>query len=80
MRTSFQSNAKLSGYIFLDRTLEIIQDIQWHNLDEIVKVIPMPSDKLNEVLCFLQEQALVERKNEMLRITCLGLKFLQLKS
>ncbi len=66
--------------ISLDRILELIQDIQWHSLDEIVKVIPMPSDKLNEVLCFFQEQALVDRKNEMLRITCLGLKFLQLKS
>ncbi len=79
MKTSIQSNAKLSGYISLDRILELIQDIQWHNLDEIVKVIPMPSDKLNLTLHFLQEQSLIERKNEMLRITCSGLKFLQLK-
>jgi RIO-like serine/threonine protein kinase len=80
MKTSIQSNAKLSGYISLDRILELIQDIQWHNLDEMVKVIPMPSDKLNVILHFLQEQLLIERKNEMLRITCSGLKFLQLKS
>ncbi len=80
MKTSNQSNVKLSGYISLDRILELIQDIQWHSLDEIVKVIPMPSDKLNEVLCFLQKQALIDRKNEKLRLTCTGLKFLQLKS
>jgi predicted transcriptional regulator len=80
MRASFQSNAKLSGYISLDRILELIQDIQWHSLDEIVKVIPMPSDKLNEVLYFLQEQVLIDRKDEKLRLTCIGLKFLQLKS
>ncbi len=80
MKTSIQSNAKLSGYISLDGILELIQDIQWHRLEEIKLVISMPSDKLNEALCFLQKQALVDRKNEMLRITCLGLKFLQLKS
>lgn len=80
MRTLFQSNAKLSGYISLDRTLELLQDVQWHSLKEIQKEIALPPEKLNVVLRFLREQALVDRKNEMLRITCLGLKFLQLKS
>ncbi len=80
MRTLFQSNAKLSGYISLDRTLELLQDVQWHSLEEIQKEIALPPEKLNVVLRFLQEQAFVDRKNEMLRITCLGLKFLQLKS
>ncbi len=80
MRTSFRSNAKLSGYISLDRTLGSLQDVQWHSLEEIQKEIALPSEKLNVILRFLQEQALVDRKNEILRITCLGLKFLQLKS
>jgi len=80
MRASFQSKAKLSDYISLDRTLELLQDMQWHSLEEIQKEIALPSEKLNAVLRFLQEQALVDGKNEMLRITCLGLKFLQLKS
>ncbi len=66
--------------ISLDRILELIQDIQWHSLDEIKLVISMPSDKLNEALCFLQEQVLIDRKDEKLRLTCTGLKFLQLKS
>ncbi len=80
MRASFQSKAKLPGYISLDRTLELLQYMQWHSLEEIQKEVALPSEKLNEVLYFLQEQALVDRKDVMLRITCLGLKFLQLKS
>jgi hypothetical protein len=40
----------------------------------------LPSEKVNEVLHFLQEQALIDKKDEMMRITCTGLKFLQLKS
>ena len=80
MRASFQSKAKLSDYISLDRTLELLQDIQWHSLEEIQKETALPSEKLNAVLRFLQEQALVDIENKMLRITCPGLKFLQLKS
>ncbi len=80
MSALIQSNAKLLGYISIDRALELLQDIQWHSLEEIQKEIALQSEKLNVVFHFLQEQALVDRKNEMLRITCLGLKFLQLKS
>jgi predicted transcriptional regulator len=80
MKTPIQSNAKLPGYISFDRILELLQDVQWHSLEEIQKEIALPSEKLNVVLHFLQEQALIDRKDEKLRITCTGLKFLQLKS
>ncbi len=80
MIASIQSNAKLSGYISIDRILELLQDIQWHSLEEIQKETALPSDKLNEALCFLRKQALIDRKDEKLRITSTGLKFLQLKS
>ncbi len=79
MGTLIQSNAKLSGYILLDRILGLLQDIQRHSLEEIQKTMTLPSEKLNEVLHFLQEQALIDKKDETLRITCTGLKFLQLK-
>ncbi len=79
MGTLIQSNAKLSGYISLDRILGLLQDIQRHSLEEIQKKMTLPSEKLNEVLHFLQEQALIDKKDETLRITCTGLKFLQLK-
>jgi predicted transcriptional regulator len=80
MKTSLQSNAKLSSYISIDRILELLRDIEWHSLEEIQKEIALPSDKLNEVLYFLQKQALIDREEEKLRITSTGLKFLQLKS
>ncbi len=79
MGTLIQPNAKLSGYILLDRILGLLQDIQRHSLEEIQRTMTLPSEKLNEVLHFLQEQALIDKKDETLRITCTGLKFLQLK-
>jgi predicted transcriptional regulator len=79
MGTLIQSNAKLSGYISFDKILELLQDMQRHSLEEIQKMMTLPSEKLNEVLHFLQEQALIDKNDEMLRITCTGLKFLQLK-
>ncbi len=80
MGTLIQSNSKLSGYISLDRILGLLQDIQRHSLEEIQKKMTLQSEKLNEMLHFLQEQALIDKKDETLRITCTGLKFLQLKS
>ena len=80
MGALIQPNAKLSGYILLDRILGLLQDIQRHSLEEIQRTMTLPSEKLNEVLHFLQEQALIDKKDETLRITCTGLKFLQLKS
>jgi predicted transcriptional regulator len=80
MGTLIQSNAKLSGYISLDRILGLLQDIQRHSLEEIQKKMTLQSEKLNEMIHFLQEQALIDKKDETLRITCTGLKFLQLKS
>ncbi len=80
MGTLIQSNAKLSSYISFDRILGLLNDIRWHSLEEIQKKMILPSEKINEVLCFLQEQTLIDKKDEMLRITCIGLKFLQLKS
>ncbi len=79
MGTLIQSDAKLSGYISLDRILGLLQDIQRHSLEEIQKTMTLLSEKLSEVLHFLQEQALIDKKDETLRITCTGLKFLQLK-
>ncbi len=78
MKASLQSDAKLSGYIFLDRILKLLQDAQWHTIDEIKNRDSLPSDTLNELLNFLQQQELIDKKDEKLRITSTGLKFLQL--
>jgi predicted transcriptional regulator len=62
----------------LDKILVQLRDAKWHNLDEINKGIYLPSDKLNELFCFLENQALVIINKEKIRITGLGLKFLDL--
>ena len=62
----------------LDKILELLQDTQWHSLDEIKRVISLPSDKLNEVVYFLQKEAFVDKKDSKIRITCTGLKLSQL--
>ncbi len=63
----------------LDRILEQIWDTQWHSFDEIKKNIFLPSDKLDEMLCFLEKQEFINKKKEKIRITCRGLKFLALR-
>lgn len=59
----------------LDRILEQLQDTQWHSLDEIKNSIPLPPNKLNEVIVFLQKQAFIDKRGSKLRITCRGLRF-----
>ena len=63
----------------LDEILEKICDTRWHSFDEIKKNIFLSSDKLNEVLCFLEKQEFINKRQEKIRITCRGLKFLGLK-
>ncbi len=63
----------------LDEILEKICDTRWHSFDEIINNIFLPSDKLNEILYFLEKQEFINKKKEKIRITCRGLKFLALK-
>lgn len=62
----------------IDIVLELLRDSRWHSLASLKKEIPLHEDKLNEILLFLQEQGLVSRENEKLKITPEGLKFLGL--
>lgn len=62
----------------LDRTLELLRDSNWHSVEEVQREIALPSETLNKVLGFLQEQAFVDKENGMLRITPVGLKLLGL--
>jgi predicted transcriptional regulator len=59
----------------LDKILDILKDTRWHSFDEIKNSISLPSDTLNQLLCFLHNQAFINIQNEMLKITDLGLKF-----
>ena len=62
----------------LDTILELIKDSRWHSIEEIQKEVDLPSDKLNEVIRFLEEQAFINKQNGSLRITPAGLRLLNL--
>ncbi len=64
---------------FLDRILEQLQDDQWHSLDEIKESASLPPDTLNKLLLFLQEGKFIDRKDDMLKITLMGLKLFKLQ-
>ncbi len=61
----------------IDRVLEILQDSNWHGLEEIRQKY-MLDRALTEKIYFLEELGLISIKNEKLRITPKGLKFLEL--
>ncbi len=63
---------------YLDRMLEQLKDSKWHSLDEIRTNNPVSSDSFSASLRFLQEQAFIDIKNEKLKITGLGLRFLDI--
>ncbi len=65
---------------YIDRILEQLRDTQWHNINEIKTNLSMPSDKLNCAVLFLQDLEFICKMNEKLKITSLGLKFLELPS
>jgi DNA-binding IclR family transcriptional regulator len=62
----------------LDKILELMRDSNWHSLEELRKEITLPSEKLDNVLSFLQEQGFVDKEDEKLRITPAGLRLLEL--
>ncbi len=62
----------------LDVILDLIRDSNWHSVGEIRREISLPSETLDKVLSFLNEQAFIDRKNEELRITPKGLRLLDL--
>ncbi len=64
----------------IDEILERICDTRWHSIDEIKNIIFLPSDKLNEVLCFLENQKFINKEKKEIRITDHGQNFLLLRS
>ncbi len=63
----------------LDRIFEQLQDDQWHSLDEIKESTSLSPDALNKLLLFLQEGKFIDRKDDKLKITLLGLKLFKLQ-
>ena len=63
---------------YFDGILEQLRDAQWHNIDEITQNTSLSPGTLNKLLLFFQEQGFIDKKNEKLRITSFGLKYLEL--
>ena len=64
--------------IYLDKILILLQDSKWHDLEEINKEIPISTHQVEEITFFLQEQSLLNREKEKVKITSKGLRFLDL--
>lgn len=62
----------------LDKILGLLRDKQWHSIEKVKKETLIQDENLNEILSILQKQSLINKENERIRITPLGLKFLEL--
>ncbi len=63
---------------YLDRILEFLRDSQWHSIMSLEMEITLPYEKLNTKLFFLQKYGFIENEYEKMKITPLGLRFLEL--
>ena len=68
------------GLKSLDWIMEQLKDARWHSIDDIKKVIALPPEKTNLLIDFLKESNFIYKKDEKLKITNSGLKFLQLEA
>lgn len=64
--------------ILMDKILLLLRDSKWHDLEEINKEIPISTHQVEEITFFLQEQSLLNREKEKVKITSKGLRFLDL--
>jgi predicted transcriptional regulator len=62
----------------MDKILLLLRDSKWHDLEEINKEIPISTHQVEEITFFLQEQSLLKREKERVKITSKGLRFLDL--
>lgn len=63
----------------LDEIIELLRDSQWHHMEDIKKNISLyENSSFNILINFLNEQGFIEIINEKIRLTYLGLKFLEL--
>lgn len=61
-----------------EKILDLLRDSKQHSVEEINNMLSIPPDKLNKLLNFLQEYGFIERENETLKITDLGIRYLEL--
>lgn len=68
------------GMKALDRVLELLEDSEWHSLDETKAQIPLPEGKFAPILRFLADFGFItlEGERSVAKIKPLGLTFLEL--
>ena len=44
----------------LEKLLSLLSDNVWHNMDEMVKILEIPQDKLQQIIKFLTEADLIQ--------------------
>lgn len=61
-----------------ENILDLLRDSKEHSVEEINNMLSIPPDKLNKLLSFLQEYGFIERENGTLKITDMGIRYLEL--
>ncbi len=79
MRANINGVVKvIKGIKTFDKILEQLDDAEWHSIDEISEKIILPPDELKRLIIFLQTEDFVRKKDEKLKITERGMRFLKL--
>ena len=64
----------------LDNLMEFLRDSQWHSIGSTKEKVALPDEKFNKILSFLKDTEFIDKENETIRLTSLGLRFLELSS
>lgn len=64
--------------IKIDKIMEMLQDCRYYSIERIKKQTSLPKKKIDIVLRFLKQEALIEEENGKVKITPRGLKLLEL--
>ncbi len=66
----------------LDQILYLLNDENWHDLEEIVEEISISEEKIKEIMKLLEKTEMVETKNgeKKVKIDKLGITILELPS
>jgi DNA-binding IclR family transcriptional regulator len=62
----------------LNTVLKLLEDRNWHRIEEIAEKTGVTKDKIVRAVTFLSELEFVEVRGEEVRIKELGLEFLEL--
>ena len=62
---------------YLDNVMEFLRDSQWHSIESIKEEISLLDEIFNKILSFLKDTGFIDKENEKIKLTSLGLRFLK---